>query len=71
MEEDDGGDKDESMSNYKSADDNSLNKDLPFCKICWVNDTSFENPLLSSCSCKGGVQFIHYQCLKQWLGTKK
>ena len=33
----------------------SLNKELPFCRFCWVNDTSEENPLLSSCKCRGGV----------------
>lgn len=55
----------------QKEEEQSFNRDLPFCKICWVNETSVENPLLSSCKCKGGVQYIHYQCLKQWLNTKR
>ena len=38
----------------------SMNKELPFCRFCWVNDTSEENPLLSTCKCRGGVQYVHY-----------
>jgi hypothetical protein len=33
----------------------SMNKELPFCRFCWVNETSEENPLMSSCKCRGGV----------------
>ena len=49
----------------------SMNKELPFCRFCWVNETSEENPLFSSCKCRGGVQHIHYQCLKEWIKTKR
>ncbi len=41
--------------NKSAIDCESFNRELPFCKICWVNDTSYENPLLSSCKCRGGV----------------
>lgn len=49
----------------------SLNKELPFCRFCWVNETTEDNPLLSSCKCRGGVQYVHYQCLKEWVKTKR
>ena len=49
----------------------SLNKELPFCRFCWVNETTVKNPLLSSCKCRGGVQYVHYECLKEWLRTKR
>ena len=49
----------------------SLNKELPLCRFCWVNETSDENPLLSSCKCRGGVQYVHYICLKEWVKTKR
>lgn len=49
----------------------SLNKELPFCRFCWVNETTLENPLLSSCKCRGGVQYVHFQCLKEWVKTKR
>ena len=37
-----------------------INKELPFCRFCWVNETSEDNPLMSSCKCRGGVQYVHY-----------
>lgn len=49
----------------------SLNKELPFCRFCWVNETSQENPLISSCKCRGGVQHVHFGCLKEWVKTKR
>ncbi len=49
----------------------SFNREIPFCRFCWVNDTSEENPLLSSCKCRGGVQYVHFTCLKDWVKTKR
>jgi hypothetical protein len=49
----------------------SLDRDLPFCRFCWANETCSDNPLLSSCKCRGGVQFIHFSCLKEWIKTKR
>jgi len=40
------------------------------CKICWSDDQSSENPLLSSCKCDGSVRYIHFNCLKYWLKQK-
>ena len=46
-------------------------KEQASCRFCWDSETSEINPLLSSCKCRGGVQFIHYFCLKEWLKTKR
>ena len=48
-------DDEEELMMRDDIDCESLNKELPFCRFCWVNDTSEENPLLSSCKCRGGV----------------
>lgn len=40
------------------------------CKFCWLNEDSDENPLMTPCKCAGGVGFIHFECLKQWMKTK-
>jgi E3 ubiquitin-protein ligase DOA10 len=48
----------------QEVDREDENIDKPMCKFCWSEDTTYENPLLSTCKCKGGVQFIHYSCLK-------
>lgn len=43
------------MDPNENIEENSLNKELPFCRFCWDNSTSIDNPLLSSCKCRGGV----------------
>jgi E3 ubiquitin-protein ligase DOA10 len=66
-----GGKQAEEEGEDEDIDAMSMNKELPFCRFCWVNDTSEENPLLSTCKCRGGVQYVHYQCLKEWVKTKR
>ncbi|CDW91099.1 ringv domain containing protein [Stylonychia lemnae] len=48
-----------------------VDKDSPLCRFCWGSEISIANPLLSSCKCNGGIRFIHYCCLKEWLNTKR
>lgn len=43
------------MEIVDNIDCESLNRELPFCRFCWVNETTEENPLISSCKCRGGV----------------
>lgn len=43
----------------------------PQCRICWMDEYCEDNPLLQVCQCRGGVEFIHYDCLKNWLKTKE
>ena len=45
-------------------------KNKAICRICYGDDTSMENPLISPCICKGSMKFIHYDCLKNWLNSK-
>ena len=40
------------------------------CRICYGDDTSQDDPLISSCICKGSMKYIHYKCLKNWLNSK-
>ena len=40
------------------------------CRICLSCDNSKENPLVSTCVCKGSMKFVHVNCLKVWLGFK-
>ena len=40
------------------------------CRICYGDDTSTDNPLISPCICKGSMKYIHYKCLKNWLDSK-
>lgn len=40
------------------------------CRFCWGNESTLENPCIVPCKCSGSVGFIHFECLKNWLGTK-
>lgn len=37
-----------------------------FCRICFEGDIE-GSPLISSCSCKGTIKYIHENCLKNWI----
>lgn len=47
-----------------------MDAQAPFCRFCWGNEHTDEDPLIQSCSCSGGVQFIHFECLRRWIKTK-
>ena len=54
----------------KEKDTEQTPKNKAICRICYGDDTSYENPLISPCICKGSMKFIHYDCLKNWLNSK-
>ncbi|KAM3143904.1 hypothetical protein pb186bvf_003955 [Paramecium bursaria] len=40
------------------------------CRLCLSNLDCDDNPLITPCKCSGSLQFIHLQCLQQWITTK-
>lgn len=40
------------------------------CRICLSDTHTQKNPLVSPCKCTGSVQFLHINCLREWLKTK-
>ncbi|XP_051865771.1 uncharacterized protein LOC127567122 [Pristis pectinata] len=40
------------------------------CRICLLPGGTPLNPLLEPCKCVGSLQFVHHDCLKQWLQAK-
>ncbi|XP_059807261.1 uncharacterized protein LOC132381684 [Hypanus sabinus] len=40
------------------------------CRICLVPGGTLLNPLLEPCKCVGSLQFVHQDCLKEWLKAK-
>ena len=46
------------------------NEDEIFCRYCYCDDVSIENPLLIMCQCKGSSGIVHYECWKSYLKTK-
>ena len=45
------------------------------CRICLdEEDTSIfgkENPFITPCACHGSMKFIHVNCIREWLDSKK
>ena len=41
------------------------------CKICLWEENTSENPLISPCSCSGSMKYMHLDCLKTWLESRK
>jgi E3 ubiquitin-protein ligase DOA10 len=40
--------------------------DTNICRFCLDSGKTEKNPLISPCSCKGSVEFIHLICLNKW-----
>jgi hypothetical protein len=40
------------------------------CKICLMDTFTEENPLITPCTCKGTMRYIHLECLQKWLNSK-
>lgn len=41
------------------------------CRICLDECDSKKNPFLTPCKCTGSVRYIHLDCFKSWLVSKK
>ena len=47
------------------------NNEKQLCKICYSEDIDrINNPMVHLCNCKGGLNYAHYECIKQWMKTK-
>ena len=55
-------------------DENDLVKisdEKQLCKICYSDDNDkINNPMVHLCNCKGGLNYAHFECIKQWMKTK-
>lgn len=43
---------------------------LNTCRICLLEESEEDDPLINPCKCQGSVGFIHIECLKKWLDSK-
>lgn len=47
-------------------------EDKPVCRICLDYDFKDNlNPMLAPCKCTGTMRYIHFECLRQWLISKR
>lgn len=56
---------DEAICN-NSTGRNSTAGDKPVCYMCFDDEDTAENPLISPCKCTGDTAFVHVECLRKW-----
>ena len=40
--------------------------DNPICYMCFDEENSVENPLITPCKCSGDTKYVHVDCLRKW-----
>lgn len=44
----------------------SMQGDKPVCYMCFDDEDTIGNPLISPCKCTGDTAFVHVECLRKW-----
>lgn len=42
------------------------NNDTPTCYMCFDDEDTPSNPMITPCKCKGDTQYVHVDCLRKW-----
>jgi len=45
---------------------NTSGNDAPICYMCFDDENSEENPLITPCKCRGDTRYVHVNCLRKW-----
>lgn len=40
------------------------------CRICLLEGSSAEDPLIAPCTCKGSIEYVHLKCLRHWTSSR-
>jgi len=40
--------------------------DAPVCYMCFDDENSTNNPLITPCKCRGDTRYVHVNCLRKW-----
>ena len=40
--------------------------DSPTCYMCFDDEDTEENPLITPCKCRGDTRYVHVSCLRKW-----
>jgi len=41
-------------------------EDMPVCYMCFDDENTDENPLITPCKCRGDTRYVHVGCLRKW-----
>jgi len=61
-------DGDNSDDSSQEGDPRSTNSpaDVPTCYMCFDDEDTTENPLITPCKCLGDTRYVHVECLRKW-----
>lgn len=54
------------MDNEKETTQRSADNDKPVCYMCFDDEDTDENPMITPCKCSGDTKFVHVECLRKW-----
>lgn len=63
--ETDGENSDDSLS-QDGGDSIKSGDEKPVCYMCFDDEDTDENPLITPCKCRGDTRFVHVNCLRKW-----
>jgi len=64
--ETDGENSDDSSRDRASSLNNSHKHDVPTCYMCFDEEDSPSNPMITPCKCLGDTRYVHVDCLRKW-----
>jgi hypothetical protein len=50
----------------RGASSGGIMSDSPACYMCFDDENTDDNPLITPCKCKGDTRFVHVNCLRKW-----
>jgi len=69
LQETDGENSEDSLDEAVAADNRSSDRpegDKPVCYMCFDDEDTEENPLITPCKCIGDTAYVHVECLRKW-----
>lgn len=64
--ETDGENSDDSVDVDVQGDDTSGRGEKPLCYMCFDDENTDDNPLITPCKCRGDTRYVHVNCLRKW-----
>jgi len=66
LAETEGENSDDSSREEEKARNNPHNNDVPTCYMCFDEEDTPENPMITPCKCSGDTRYVHLDCLRKW-----
>lgn len=66
LAETDGENSDDSSRERASSHSTAQNHDAPTCYMCFDEEDTPNNPMITPCKCLGDTRYVHVDCLRKW-----